>query len=85
MGPGEVIIKSRSTEGPFFIEIIGTRCVGIIGVCTPGLHAGIRCMAITSLVNITCIMSQSTKTKRGQREEEVKKKKWHHRSHLELN
>lgn len=37
----------------------------------PGLHAGIRCMAVAWLVNTACIMCQSTKTKRGQRGEEV--------------
>lgn len=70
-GTRGAIIKSRSTEGPFSIEIIGTICLGKIEVCTPGLHAGIRCMAVASLVNIVCIMCQSTKRKRGQREEEV--------------
>lgn len=64
-GTRGVIIKSRNTEGSFSIGIIGTICAGKIGVCTPGLHAGIRCMAVASLVNIACIMCQAQRQREG--------------------
>lgn len=70
-GTKGVIIRSRSTEGPFSLRLIGTICVGKIGVGTPGLQASIGCTAVAWLVNIACIMCQSTETKRLQREEEV--------------
>lgn len=58
-------VRRAGEQKVLSLEIIGTICVGKIGVCTPGLHAGIRCMAVASLVNNACIMCQRHSRGRG--------------------